>query len=40
MPNKTFVLDTNVLVHNPSALFLFDTNVVVVPLVVIGSSTT
>ena len=35
MPNKTFVLDTNVLVHNPNALFLFDENRVVVPLVVI-----
>jgi PhoH-like ATPase len=35
MPHKTFVLDTNVLVHNPSALFLFDDNLVVVPLVVI-----
>jgi len=35
MPNKTFVLDTNVLVHNPNALYLFETNLVVVPLVVI-----
>jgi len=35
MSNKTFVLDTNVLVHNPSALFLFDDNRVVVPLAVI-----
>lgn len=32
---KTFVLDTNVLVHNPNALFLFEENEVVVPLVVI-----
>ena len=35
MPQKTFVLDTNVLVHNPNALYLFDNNLVVVPLVVI-----
>ena len=35
MPNKTFVLDTNVLVHNPNAIYLFETNLVVVPLVVI-----
>jgi PhoH-like ATPase len=35
MPNKTFVLDTNVLVHNPNALFLFEDNQVVIPLVVI-----
>jgi PhoH-like ATPase len=32
---KTFVLDTNVLVHNPQALFLFADNDVVVPLVVV-----
>ncbi|MGH7441090.1 MAG: PIN domain-containing protein, partial [bacterium] len=35
MPKKTFVLDTNVLVHNPNALSLFDDNLVVVPLVVV-----
>jgi PhoH-like ATPase len=35
MPNKVFVLDTNVLVHNPNALFLFDENEVIIPLVVI-----
>jgi PhoH-like ATPase len=35
MPDKTFVLDTNVLVHNPNAIFLFETNKVVIPLVVI-----
>ncbi len=35
MPNKTFVLDTNVLVHNPNSLFLFSDNKVVVPLVVV-----
>ena len=35
MPDKSFVLDTNVLVHNPNAIFLFETNQVVVPLVVI-----
>jgi PhoH-like ATPase len=32
---KTFVLDTNVLVHNPQSLFLFKDNHVVIPLVVI-----
>ncbi len=32
---KTFVLDTNVLVHNPQALFLFKDNSVVIPLTVI-----
>jgi PhoH-like ATPase len=32
---KTFVLDTNVLLHNPMALFMFQDNEVVVPLVVI-----
>lgn len=35
MPDKVFVLDTNVLVHNPNAIFLFETNLVVIPLVVI-----
>ncbi|MCK9329855.1 MAG: PhoH family protein [Candidatus Cloacimonetes bacterium] len=32
---KIFVLDTNVLIHNPQALFNFQENVVVVPIVVI-----
>lgn len=32
---KIFVLDTNVLVHNPQALFLFADNAVVIPLVVV-----
>jgi PhoH-like ATPase len=32
---KTFVLDTNVLVHNPQAVFLFKDNEVIVPLVVV-----
>lgn len=32
---KTYVLDTNVLLHNPEALFAFEENDVVVPLVVI-----
>jgi PhoH-like ATPase len=32
---KTFVLDTNVLVHNPQAAFLFKDNIVVIPLVVV-----
>lgn len=32
---KTFVLDTNVLLHDPHALFAFDVNHVVIPLVVI-----
>jgi PhoH-like ATPase len=32
---KTFVLDTNVLVHNPQAAFLFTDNTVVIPLVVV-----
>jgi PhoH-like ATPase len=32
---KTFVLDTNVLVHNPQAVFLFADNIVVIPLVVV-----
>jgi PhoH-like ATPase len=33
--NKSFVLDTNVLVHNPNALFLFSEHTVIIPLVVI-----
>jgi PhoH-like ATPase len=32
---KTFVLDTNVLLHNPGALFVFEENQVVIPLAVI-----
>jgi PhoH-like ATPase len=32
---KTYVLDTNVLLHNPSALFAFEENSVVIPLAVI-----
>ncbi len=33
--SKTFVLDTNVLLHNPGALFVFEENQVVIPLAVI-----
>ena len=32
---KTFVVDTNVLLHNPNALFMFDDNEVVIPFDVI-----
>ena len=32
---KTFILDTNVLLHNPGALFVFEENQVVIPLAVI-----
>src|SRR3954471_2401264 len=32
---KTFVVDTNVLLHNPNALFMFADNEVVIPLDVI-----
>jgi len=32
---KIFVLDTNVLIHNPQALFSFDNNVVIIPIIVI-----
>src|SRR5688572_12909865 len=32
---KTFVLDTNVLLHNPNAIFMFQEHEVVIPLVVI-----
>ena len=32
---KFFVLDTNVLLHNPAALFMFDDNTVVIPFVVL-----
>jgi len=32
---KHFVLDTNVLLHNPAALFMFDDNEVVIPFAVL-----
>jgi PhoH-like ATPase len=32
---KLFVLDTNVLIHNPNSLFSFQDNVVIIPIVVI-----
>jgi hypothetical protein len=32
---KTYILDTNVLLHNPKALFVFEENSVVIPLAVI-----
>ena len=32
---KTYVLDTNVLLHNPGALFAFEDNEVVIPMAVI-----
>ena len=35
MEKKIFVLDTNVLIHNPQALFSFQDNRVVLPIVVI-----
>jgi PhoH-like ATPase len=35
MQKKIFVLDTNVLIHNPRAMFAFDDNRVVIPIVVI-----
>jgi PhoH-like ATPase len=35
LPKKTFVLDTNVLLHDPRALFGFDDNDVVVPIAVV-----
>jgi len=35
MKRKIFVLDTNVLIHNPRAMFAFDDNHVVIPIVVI-----
>lgn len=34
-PRKTFVLDTNVLLHNPNAIYMFQEHEVVIPLVVI-----
>ncbi len=33
---KHFVLDTNVLLHNPRSLYMFDDNVVVIPFTVLG----
>jgi PhoH-like ATPase len=33
--NKIFILDTNVLIHNPQALFSFDEHRVVIPIVVL-----
>ncbi|MHB8510429.1 MAG: PhoH family protein, partial [Candidatus Dormibacteria bacterium] len=35
MPSKTYVLDTNVLLHDPEALSAFEENDIVIPLVVI-----
>lgn len=35
MQKKIFVLDTNVLIHNPRAMFAFEDNRVVIPIVVI-----
>ena len=35
MERKIYVLDTNVLIHNPQALFSFEDNRVVLPIVVI-----
>ena len=32
---KIFVLDTNVLIHNPRAMFTFEDNIVVIPITVI-----
>ncbi|NQT65938.1 MAG: PhoH family protein, partial [FCB group bacterium] len=32
---KIFVLDTNVLIHNPRAMFTFEENTVVIPITVI-----
>lgn len=32
---KTFVLDTNVLIHDPESIFAFEDNYVVIPIVVI-----
>ena len=32
---KSFVLDTNVLLHNSASLFMFDDNEVVIPFVVL-----
>ena len=35
MAKKIFVLDTNVLIHNPKAMFSFEDNLVVIPITVI-----
>ena len=35
MKKKIFVLDTNVLIHNPQSMFSFDENHVVIPITVI-----
>lgn len=35
MPNKFFILDTNVLLHNPAALYAFSDNTVIIPITVI-----
>jgi len=35
LTEKIFVLDTNVLIHSPQALFSFEENRVVVPIVVL-----
>ncbi|MFN3550880.1 MAG: PIN domain-containing protein, partial [Endomicrobiia bacterium] len=35
MVQKTFVLDTNVLLHDPDCLFVFEDNKVVIPMTVI-----
>ncbi len=35
MPNKIFVIDTNVLLHNPGALYSFSENLIVIPITVI-----
>ncbi len=35
MSKKIFVLDTNVLIHDPKAMFSFDENIVVIPITVI-----
>ena len=33
--SKTFVIDTNVLLHNPNSLFAFADNQVVIPMIVL-----
>ncbi len=33
--SKTYVLDTNVILHNPNAIFSFQDNHIVIPLAVI-----
>lgn len=32
---KTFVLDTNVLIHDPESIFKFEENDVIIPMIVI-----